>query len=57
LEEKSRTGDFGPIKSWLFEKIHRWGSTYPPKDLSERSLGESYNPERLIEYLEKKYLG
>jgi len=57
LEDKVRKGDFAPIKTWLSERIHKWGSTYAPKDLAKRSLGESYNPERLVEYLEQKYLG
>jgi carboxypeptidase Taq len=56
LDEKVRAGDFEPIKSWLFQKIHRWGSTYPPKDLAMRSLGEAFNPDKLVRYLEWKYL-
>src|SRR5262249_37139704 len=57
LEKAIRAGDFSEIKSWLYEKIHRWGATYPPKELARRSLGESYNPDRLVSYLERKYLG
>jgi len=56
LDEKIRVGDFEPIKSWLYQKIHRWGSTFAPKDLAKRSLGESFNPERLVQYLEQKFL-
>jgi carboxypeptidase Taq len=56
LDEKIRVGDFDSIKSWLYQKIHRWGSTYAPKDLSKRSLGEFFNPARLVDYLERKFL-
>ena len=56
LGEKVRAGEFSPIKEWLYEKIHRWGSTFPPKELARRSFGESYNPERLLQYLEEKYV-
>jgi carboxypeptidase Taq len=55
LEDLVRAGNFAPIKNWLYEKIHRWGSTYPPKELAKISLGEKINPDRLIEYLEWKY--
>ena len=55
LEENIRSGEFDPVKTWLYEKIHRWGATFPPKELAMKSLGEATNPERLIEYLEWKY--
>ena len=57
LGELTAKGDLAPIKAWLYERIHRWGAIYPPKELARRSLGESYNPERLLQYLERKYLG
>ncbi len=56
LDEKTRVGEFEPIKNWLYQKIHRWGSTFAPKDLAIRSLGEPFNPERLVHYLEQKFL-
>jgi carboxypeptidase Taq len=55
FEEDIRTGEFDPVKIWLYEKIHRWGATFSPKELSVKSLGEPINPERLIEYLKWKY--
>ncbi|MHB8567446.1 MAG: carboxypeptidase M32 [Nitrososphaerales archaeon] len=56
LEEASRNGNFAPIKMWLYEKIHKYGSAYSPKELVVKSFGEGYNPDRLVEYLENKYL-
>lgn len=56
LKENIRTGDFLPIKKWLYEKIHRWGSTYAPKDLAVRSFGRSVRSNDLIEYLRTKYI-
>ena len=56
LEEKARSGDFAPVKKWLYEKIHRWGATYGPKELARKAFGEEITPNRLIEYLESKYL-
>jgi carboxypeptidase Taq len=49
-------GDLGPIKLWLEENIHKWGSIYSPKELQKKILGDAYNPEYLVKYLEKKYL-
>jgi carboxypeptidase Taq len=49
-------GELGGIKAWLKEKIHRYGSTYSPKDLQRMLFGEAYNPEHLVAYLEEKYL-
>ena len=50
-------GDMSPIKIWLRENIHKWGSIYSPKELQRKVLGDVYNPEYLVKYLEKKYLG
>ncbi len=49
-------GDLSPIKVWLKENIHKWGSIYSPKELQKKVLGDVYNPEYLVKYLEKKYL-
>jgi len=46
---------FEVVREYLREKIHRWGATYPPKDLVVRALGEPINPTYFIEYIEGKY--
>ncbi|SRR5579863_2494730 len=56
LENTIRSGNFAPIKAWLYKKVHRYGAMYSPKELARRSLGETFNPDRLVEYLEWKYL-
>jgi carboxypeptidase Taq len=50
--------DIAGIQEWLRDRIHRWGRIYPPKELLARSLGapEGYEAEKLVEYLEWKYL-
>lgn len=47
---------FTNIKQWLRDKIHRWGSTYPPKELLKKAIGEEINPQYFLQYLEEKYL-
>ncbi len=49
-------GELGGIRAWLKEKIHKYGSTYSPKELQRKLFGETYNPEHLVAYLEEKYL-
>jgi len=56
LEEAVRSGEFNRIQEWQREKLHKWGATYPPKQLLEKMLGESYNSEYLVKYLSEKYL-
>jgi carboxypeptidase Taq len=49
-------GDLGKVKDWLREKLHKYGATYPPKELQRRAVGETYNPQWLLKYLQEKYL-
>ncbi len=44
------------LKAWLRDRIHRWGATYPPKELVEKALGKPITAEALVEYFEWKYL-
>lgn len=56
LRESVGRGDLAFLRRWLEQKVHRYGSTYAPKELLKRSFGEGYNPDRLVKYLEKKFL-
>ncbi len=56
LYECIRKLDFEPVKEYLREKIHKWGATYPPRELLLRSFGEEVNPEYFVKYIEEKYL-
>ena len=50
-------GDVMELKEWLGKNIHKYGATYAPKELLDRTFGETYNPQRLLAYFERKYLG
>lgn len=56
LSSLIRRADLDPVKRWLREKIHRYGSVYPPRELIKRSLGEDIDPTAFTAYLERKYL-
>jgi carboxypeptidase Taq len=55
LNSDVSSANFIPLKAWLGEKIHKFSSVYPPKELLRRSFGEGYNPGYLIDYLEDKF--
>ena len=50
-------GDLMELRGWLGREIHQYGATYAPKDLQMRVFGEAYNPERLLKYLNTKFVG
>lgn len=55
IREALHDGDIHGLKGWLSKNIHRYGSIYTPKELQERVFGESYNPDRLLQYLGNKF--
>ncbi|MEM3804857.1 MAG: carboxypeptidase M32 [Desulfurococcus sp.] len=57
LSEKISRGEFESIREWLKNKIHRYGRTYPPKELLRMVFGEEYSVEPLVKYLKEKYVG
>jgi carboxypeptidase Taq len=48
-------GSIADLRTWLKTKIHRYGMTYTPKDLQKKVFRETYNPDRLVSYLERKF--
>lgn len=55
LTASIESGNLLPLKTWLNEKIHRWGRTYPSEELVRRVTGEGLNPRYFIEYLWGKF--
>lgn len=43
------------MQSWLQEKVHRHGATYPTKDLVQKAFGKEFTPEPFLAYLRDKY--
>ncbi len=56
LPMKIASKDFPGIRSFLTDKICKYGAIYPPKVLLNKAFGEVYDPKRLTAYLERKYL-
>lgn len=57
IHDSVAKGDLSPLRRWLGTNIHQWGATYSPKELQMRVFGETYNPDWLLAYLSKKFLG
>lgn len=56
IDDKIQNGEFGEIKDWLTDKVHRHGKRYKSlDDLLEAQLGEKLNPKYFIQYLAEKY--
>jgi carboxypeptidase Taq len=55
VREALQRGDVMEVRNWLRNNIHRYGATYSPKALQMKVFGESYNPDRLLHYLNEKY--
>ncbi|HEX5137630.1 MAG TPA: carboxypeptidase M32 [Planctomycetota bacterium] len=52
LDAAFARGEFGPLKDWLHERIHRHGRRYRAKELIERAAGALPSPEPLLSHLE-----
>ncbi|MEO8193251.1 MAG: carboxypeptidase M32 [Gemmatimonadales bacterium] len=55
LEDAFAIGDFGSLRRWLGENIHRHGMRYRAEALVERVTGSAPDPSALIESLSSRY--
>ena len=55
LESEIGNGTMLPLKTWLNQKVHRWGRQYMPEDLLRQVTGQFPTPEPFLAYLEEKY--
>ena len=56
LEAMFRRGEFGPLREWLRENIHRHGRRYSAAELAQRITGQPLSHESLIDHLNTKFL-
>ena len=55
LDAQLARGEFGPLKTWLNENIHRHGRKYTSQELTQRVTGGPIDPAPYVAYLEEKY--
>ena len=54
LDAAFARGEFGPLLSWLREKVHRHGRRYPAAELVTRATGKPPSAEPLLRHLRAK---
>lgn len=54
LESQIAAGEFIPLKTWLNNKIHRWGRQFTPAALIERITGQQVSADPFLRYLDRK---
>ena len=55
LYEGFEQGEFGPLRDWLRERLHRYGRKFTPGETLERVVGTSeIDPEPYVRYLREK---
>jgi carboxypeptidase Taq len=55
IDADFKHGEFGRLKKWLNEKVHRPGQQYRAGELCERVTGRPLSPKPLVTYLRDKY--
>lgn len=49
------SGDFGPVRQWLTERIYRHGMLYTADELIRQTCGVSFDPTYYVTYLKEKF--
>lgn len=55
VEAAIAAGEFGPVREWLGENVHRHGRKLLPADLLERATGRGFDSAPYLRYLRAKY--
>jgi carboxypeptidase Taq len=54
LDSEFERGEFGTLREWLREHVHRWGRVFEPADLLQRVVGGPLDAEPYLAYLRVK---
>lgn len=54
LKQEFAAGEYRGLLEWLREKVHRWGSVFPARDLVTQATGGEVNPRFHLERLQEK---
>jgi carboxypeptidase Taq len=54
LDSEFERGEFGSLREWLREHLHRWGRAFEPAELLERVVGGPLDAEPYLAYLRAK---
>jgi carboxypeptidase Taq len=51
LDAEFERGEFGSLREWLRQHVHRWGRALEPSELLERAAGGPLDAEPYLAYL------
>jgi carboxypeptidase Taq len=54
VDEAIAGGEFGPLRDWLHDRIHRHGRKFLQRELLRRATGEELRVDPLVDYLRAK---
>jgi carboxypeptidase Taq len=54
LDAEFERGEFGSLREWLGEHVHRWGRAFEPAELLRRVVGGPLDAEPYLAYLRAK---
>jgi carboxypeptidase Taq len=54
IDDLLERGDFGPLRDWLREHVHRHGRKFPPRELLRRATRQDLSVEPFLRYLREK---
>ena len=54
LDEQFERGEFGPLREWQREHVHRHGRAFMPQELLRRAVGSGLDAAPYLGYLERK---
>jgi carboxypeptidase Taq len=55
LDDAVRAGEYGNLRAWLVEKVHRHGRRLTPPELVEQAVGGPLDPAPMLAHLGAKY--
>lgn len=55
VDDILKSGELMPIRNYLKENVHRFGSSKTPNEILKNFTGEEFNPKYYVDYLTKKY--
>jgi carboxypeptidase Taq len=55
LDDEIARGEYGALRAWLREKVHRHGRTLTPPEVIEQAVGGPLDPEPMLAHLTTKY--
>lgn len=55
VDDHIREGEYGPIREWLTERVHRHGQRYPTAELVERATDAPLTADPFIDYIQHKF--